>query len=367
MHFIRHIKTKFNIFYNKDGKSYRYYRLGLDLEKNNRWTEAAAAYQSAVDLNDQKAEWYYRLGFVLEKTNNWRKAAAAYQAAIKLNNLKANWHYRLGIVLEKINKLPEATNAYESALKINSEEAFYNYRFGLMVSKRPNQLTEAVKYLSRAVELRPEPTWIAELKYFKTSLDAGANFISSKSKPSQWYDEVYKHSDEYRKHFHESNYWSIWSRIIDFINKYNNKNILEIGCGSGQLALAVKSLTSTNDYVGIDFSAQAISMARIHIPEYNFIIGDVLVHEIVQDPSFDLVICTEVLEHLDEDLFLLSRINRDTKILATVPDYDSASHVRYFNETDDVAKRYSKHICNIEIDPIKYKENIIFLIKGKIC
>ena len=341
--------------------------MGLDLEKNNRWMEAAAAYQSAVDLNDQKSQWYYRLGFVLEKTNNWRKAAAAYQSAIKLNNHKANWHYRLGIVLEKISKLPEATKAYENALKINSEEALYNYRFGLMLSKRPNQLTDAVKYLSRAAELRPEPTWIAEFKYLKNSLDAGANFISSKSKPSQWYDEVYKHSDEYHKNFHESNYWSIWSRIIDLISKDNHKNILEIGCGSGQLALAVKSLTNTNDYVGIDFSAQAISIARSHVPEYNFIVGDVLVHEIVQDPSFDLVICTEVLEHLDEDLFLLSRINRNTKILATVPDYDSASHVRYFNETDDVEKRYSKHIYNIEIEPIKYRENIIFLIKGKIC
>jgi 2-polyprenyl-3-methyl-5-hydroxy-6-metoxy-1,4-benzoquinol methylase len=83
--------------------------------------------------------------------------------------------------------------------------------------------------------------------------------------------------------------------------------VLEIGCGPGQLArfLCDRGLRS---YTGFDFSPRAIEMARAQGTGYPFTVDNALTTCLMLQPDYDLVICTEVLEHIEADLDIIDRI-----------------------------------------------------------
>ena len=74
-----------------------------------------------------------------------------------------------------------------------------------------------------------------------------------------------------------------------------------------------------------------------------------------------------MMEHIDDDLKVLSRIKKNSNILFSVPNFYSDGHVRWFNSRLEVIERYRKYV---EFEDI-LSFNIggvskIFLVKGKI-
>lgn len=99
-----------------------------------------------------------------------------------------------------------------------------------------------------------------------------------------------------------------------------NKKVLEIGCGTGDLLAAVKPLYG----VGIDFSENMISIARARHPELNFIHADIEEFENVPaeeyyNDTFDYIIMSDLLHTLwdvQKSLQQLKRFCRpDTRII----------------------------------------------------
>jgi SAM-dependent methyltransferase len=99
------------------------------------------------------------------------------------------------------------------------------------------------------------------------------------------------------------------------------RRALEFGCGEGlflqrleQLGLRLPELT------GIDLREEAITEARQRCPGYGFEVKDLLSWE-VPERSFDVVIASQVLEHLpDPDLFLARLVSLCSgHLLLTVP------------------------------------------------
>ncbi len=77
------------------------------------------------------------------------------------------------------------------------------------------------------------------------------------------YDEMYKSFINYNDEF------SFYSKILE---SYNKKDLLEIGCGSGNLAkLFIKSAIN---YTGLDLSNDMIKLSKEKNPAGNFIQGD---------------------------------------------------------------------------------------------
>ena len=78
-----------------------------------------------------------------------------------------------------------------------------------------------------------------------------------------------------------------------------------------------------------------------------------------------MVVCIEVLEHIENDLSVLKSIPAGTKLIMTVPNYDSFGHLRTFISQREVRTRYNNFIDNMEIQPIKISEkNIIWIFSG---
>ena len=115
-------------------------------------------------------------------------------------------------------------------------------------------------------------------------------------------------------------------KIVDsvgsYISSFESKapRILDAGCGEGFIdALLVEKFTCVN-IVGLEFTNEAIRIARQMNPSVEYIQGDIAQMPF-QDNSFDIVICTEVLEHLEKPESALKELIRVAKkfLFITVP------------------------------------------------
>jgi len=84
--------------------------------------------------------------------------------------------------------------------------------------------------------------------------------------------------------------------------------ILDIGCGAG--IPITNSLANRFSVTGVDFSAEQIQRARVHVPQANFIESDIMALHFPSG-SFDGVVAFFVLFHLpcDEQRELLQRVH----------------------------------------------------------
>ncbi len=181
--------------------------------------------------------------------------------------------------------------------------------------------------------------------------------------PAGWYDEHYRLTlDKYDVDAADSVYRPVWEVITSRIDP--DATVLELGCGSGQLGrmLVDRGLAG---YHGLDFSEVAVELARKRLPGFEVKVADARTTRLVIDLSYDTALCTEVLEHLDDDMAVLRRIKPGTRVLATVPNFDSTSHLRYFADEREVAERYHLALDDLDVTRIELpRGSAIFLLDG---
>lgn len=179
-----------------------------------------------------------------------------------------------------------------------------------------------------------------------------------------WYDEEYlKYDEEYLKYIYSKEYWcyNFWKTIIDSVGQ--KEKIGDFGCGTGILAYISKRNKKTYKR-GIDYSKVAIDIAKQLNPTSNFVVGNIL-DKSTYDFDYDIAIFSEVLEHIDDDLEVISLVEKKKRIILSVPNYDYESHVRFFENEKDVCNRYEElidieKILTIVISPIKK----VFILVG---
>lgn len=97
--------------------------------------------------------------------------------------------------------------------------------------------------------------------------------------------------------------------------------VLDVGCGNGNIARGVGSLGY--QVTGIDFSANAIRYAQGRNTLNNVTFRVCSAEEVTKEENFDAVICSEVLEHLNQPTLLVETLanilSKGGILIATVP------------------------------------------------
>jgi len=116
--------------------------------------------------------------------------------------------------------------------------------------------------------------------------------------------------------------------------KIQPAEVLDVGCGSGHLLMEVKKIFPAAKLQGVDFSPESIRLARQLTPGLSFEVLSIFEVENL-DRQFDLVLCTEVLEHLEEaDLAmkkLLAVLRPGGALVITVPQGRKDTFAGHFN------------------------------------
>jgi 2-polyprenyl-3-methyl-5-hydroxy-6-metoxy-1,4-benzoquinol methylase len=189
----------------------------------------------------------------------------------------------------------------------------------------------------RMVDRAPLPNRVKRL--FETHVEGEAQ--------ASWYDRAYQRAPKhYSQHYTKSPYYFTWTVIAD--RARSARSVLEIGSGTGQLAQLLRD-QGVEKYVGFYFSREAVAIARQRAPGLDFRFDDARTTQLYHVLDHDLVICTEVLEHIDGDIALLQALKPGIRVIATVPSFDSASHVRYFSDAETVRMRYSACFRTVDV------------------
>jgi len=162
----------------------------------------------------------------------------------------------------------------------------------------------------------------------------------------EYYDDVYSRYEKYQNSYVNSPYFNLWLKVIEKISEISDPSILEVGCGTGQFShmLLHKGFTK---YYGFDFSEVAIEYAQKNVT--NVFAGDCYDQENYSH-EHNLIVCLEVLEHLEDDMKILEIISTGIRVIFTVPDFDDPAHLRHFTTIEEVTERYSFCIDNYKCE-----------------
>lgn len=96
---------------------------------------------------------------------------------------------------------------------------------------------------------------------------------------------------------------------LSLINHSNSTTrVVDLGCGDGRLLFALhknRLLKQVTEVVGVDISETRVKRLKKMLPFVRGIISNALNVEELSSSSFDFIICSQLIEHLDDKLLLL--------------------------------------------------------------
>ena len=132
---------------------------------------------------------------------------------------------------------------------------------------------------------------------------------------------------------------AFYAEVSRFIRSHglnlDGKDLIDVGCGTGHLLTELTRWAAPRSLTGCDFSEASVAFSRARYPNCSF-----FVHDIYQSVphDFDVVLCTEVIEHLERPYIavnnLLNATRRGGYLIITVPDGrkdSSPQHVNFWS------------------------------------
>lgn len=198
-----------------------------------------------------------------------------------------------------------------------------------------------------------------------------------KEQNSSYYDGVFATSQNYAKAPEQTIHYPIWKEALNRVEKIQPKYIIDLGCGPGhfeELLVKNKKL-KIEKCIGYDFSQVALNQCsqKIPNPNYHFQLADLTKYDFLSDiTKFNidltntLFVSYEFLEHIKDDLLILSRLPTGSILLFSVPSYDARGHVRYFHSKEEVYQRYSPlfNISEVTVAFVTPKKLEVYICLG---
>lgn len=132
-----------------------------------------------------------------------------------------------------------------------------------------------------------------------------------------------------------------YAALLSVCDGLNIENILDVGCGEGFSLDRLDQQNIGKRYVGIDNSKVAVELGKKLFPGLNLSVGDIYNLDLA-DNTYDLVMCTEVLEHLAYPEIAIEEIKRVSKkyVVLSVP------HEPFFSIRNLLKGKHLKRLGN---------------------
>ncbi|TDR88901.1 class I SAM-dependent methyltransferase [Enterovirga rhinocerotis] len=340
----------------------------LDAFRSGRFEVARRILLEAVS-SDTHPKWFALLASTEARLQNWDGAIEQLRSAIRLSDKRnLQWSRQMAAYLMKAGRHADA-HAVLTSLVYRGEDIDKDR--GLLA-----QLHFMRCEWSLALDLIDSTSWpddvvplhlramAAECRSRLAGPD-DAGERTSRQLSSAYYDVVYSGSAEYAADSEDSIYAPVWSTIVERIEP--SSVVLDIGCGPGQFAAFLHARRPSVLYTGIDFSATAIAQARSRCSAVSFVQADIFDPKSLDGIGYDTVVATEFLEHVDDDLGVLSRLRSGAAFIGSVPNFDSISHVRYFSSEIEVLARYRDVVEDLAVKLEPCGRNALFVMTGRIA
>jgi len=110
--------------------------------------------------------------------------------------------------------------------------------------------------------------------------------------------------------------------VIDILNKKDNQNILDVGCGDGLLA---EHISERNKKTGVDFIPPSENTNKNFNLYFQFDLNKGLPEEIKEEKPFDYILFLDILEHLHDFESILEEsrelLGNEGKIIVSLPNF----------------------------------------------
>lgn len=166
---------------------------------------------------------------------------------------------------------------------------------------------------------------------------------------AEWYDVAMTGEGEPAMlPLEESPWLAVYVALAEMIDCH--EDVVDLGCGTGRFIELLRRRGHYGTITGIDWSTAALSEAEMYAgrrshggtPRPKWMQEDLADWQ--SDPGRaggTVYTCSEVLEHLVDDLGLVERIPPGHRFLFTVPNFHSESHLRTFFGAGQVWERYA--------------------------
>jgi 2-polyprenyl-3-methyl-5-hydroxy-6-metoxy-1,4-benzoquinol methylase len=166
------------------------------------------------------------------------------------------------------------------------------------------------------------------------------------SQTAEWYDTVMVDEDSPAMlPLEESPWLEMYSALVALIEP--NEEVVDLGCGTGRFLELLRRGGHYAQVTGVDWSHSALEEAFEYVGHSGAQVPRFLCQDLREwQPDSEragntVYVCSEVLEHLWDDLGLVRKVPPGHRFLFAVPNFDSESHVRIFARTGDLWERYA--------------------------
>lgn len=198
---------------------------------------------------------------------------------------------------------------------------------------------------------------------FRNHHDARASNITRKN-TRRAYERVYS-DDRLLAEYLTPERVDFYEEVAELCGRWNPRSVIDVGCGSGHLLRALMDKTSPQRVVGIDHAIAGIERARQLLPSAELEARDL--RELELDETFELVLCTEVLEHLADPgaaMRVLTWLCAETGVIVvTVPDGAQDTwkgHRNFWNETE--LHEFLRDYGRVEVSRMRRAKTSLFAV-----
>jgi predicted TPR repeat methyltransferase len=271
-----------------------YIQKGKLFTEKRKLVEAEACFAKALKINSKVYEALHGMALVCEAQSQNDLAIRYAMQAIQANPKAWESHMHLGSMLMAHQQYNAAEQILKQAYALKPDNLYILQP--LMVSlQQQKKDNEAQEVLDHALKVAPDNP---VLNFFKAMFAGESVANMPKDYVSSLFDN---YADRFDHHLQQVLAYKVPDMVAQAVkaqNKSTDLKLLDLGCGTGLVAEALKDITSLR--VGVDLSPKMIVKARARDLYDTLYVNDIVDCMLTCGQVFDLVVAADVFVYVGD-------------------------------------------------------------------